>query len=240
MAKSAPPPPQKPRPARPLPPRPEKPKGPPARARVSAIARDGTRSAEYPLFKEETRIGAQVGDDEVKLDLDPFVAAQHAVLRFEGQQLFVEDLGTPNGVFLAFKEKRLEGGGELRLGRQRLRIEMLPEQGGMVAPEPVWGSPDPGYLARAVQLFEGGAEGDVFPLRAGENTVGRAAGDVTFPQDGYVSTKHAIITIAGKTISVKDLGSANGTFVRVANRARIALGDLLLIGEQILRIDPGS
>ena len=68
MAKSAPPPPQKPRPARPLPPRPEKPKGPPARARVSAIARDGTRSAEYPLFKEETRIGAQVGDDEVKLD----------------------------------------------------------------------------------------------------------------------------------------------------------------------------
>jgi pSer/pThr/pTyr-binding forkhead associated (FHA) protein len=70
--------------------------------------------------------------------------------------------------------------------------------------------------------------------------VGRAAGDVTFPQDGYVSTKHAIINVSGKTISVKDLGSANGTFVRVANRARIALGDLLLIGEQILRIDPGS
>jgi hypothetical protein len=239
MAKSAPPP-QKPRPARPIPPRAPKPKGPSARARISAIARDGSSSADYLLLKDETRVGTAVGDDEVKLDVDPFVAPVHAVLRFEGQQLYVEDLGSVNGVFLAFKERKIEGGGELRFGHQRLRIEWLQDHREMVAPDPIWGSPDPGYVARAVQLFEGGIEGDVFPLRTGENIVGRAAGDITFPSDGYISSRHATIAISGKTISVKDLGSANGTFARIANRAPVALGDLLLVGEQILRVDPGG
>jgi FHA domain len=239
MTKPAPPP-QKPRPARPLPPRREKPKEPPARARISAIARDGSRSADYRLLKDETRVGSSVGDDEVKLDQDAFVAPVHAVFRFEGQQLVVEDLGTVNGVFLAFKERRLEDGGELRVGRQRIRVEWLPDEAGIAGPEPVYGSPDPGYVARAVQLLEGGVEGDVFPLRKGENVIGRAAGDITFPHDGYVSSKHAVIGISGRNISVKDLGSANGTFARIGKTAQVAVGDLLLIGEQILRIDPGS
>src|SRR5256885_1396101 len=239
MAKPAPPP-QKPRSAKPLPPRAPKPKGPSARARISAIARDGSRSADYLLLKDETRIGTAVGDDEVKLDEDPFVAPVHAVLRFDGQQLYVEDLGSVNGVFLAFKERNIEGGGELRLGRQRLRIEWVPEEREMVRPEPIFGSPDPGYVARAVQLFEGGIEGDVFRLRAGRNLDGRPAGYITRPHDGYISSKHANIAISGRTISVKDLGSASGTFARIANRAPVALGDLLLVGEQILRVDPGG
>jgi pSer/pThr/pTyr-binding forkhead associated (FHA) protein len=222
-----------------LPPRREKPKGPPARARISAIARDGTRSADYLLLKDETRVGSSVGDDEVKLDQDPFVAPVHAVLRFEGTQLLVQDLGTVNGVFLAFKDRRLEGGGEIRVGRQRVRVEWMPPHHAP-AGEPVWGSPDPGYVARAIQLFEEGAEGDVFPLRNGENVIGRAAGDVTFPHDGYVSSKHAAISISGRSISVKDLGSANGTFIRIEQSAPLSIGDLLLIGEQILRVDPGG
>src|SRR2546430_4871541 len=187
MAKSAQPR-QKPRPARPVPKRPQQPKGPSARARISAITRDGSRSADFMLLKDETRVGTSVGDDEVKLDQDPFVAPVHAVLRFEGQQLVVEDLGSVNGVFLAFKEWKLEEGGELRLGRQRLRIEWLPEPAPMVAPEPIFGSPDPGYVARAVQLFEGGGEGDLFPLRKGENLIGRAAGSITLPYDRYLSS----------------------------------------------------
>src|SRR5256885_4573862 len=179
MAKPAPPP-QKPRPGKPLPPRAAKPKGPSARARISAIARDGSRSADYLLLKDETRVGTSVGDDEVKLDEDPFVAAVHAVLRFEGPQLVVQDLGSVNGVFLALKERKLESGGEVRVGRQRVRVEWMPPPPETSGGEPVWGSPDPGYVARAVQLLEGGAEGDVFPLRNGDNIIGRAAGEVTF------------------------------------------------------------
>jgi pSer/pThr/pTyr-binding forkhead associated (FHA) protein len=242
----------KPPQSRPAPPPPPKPvtgisKAPPPakapapsrpRARVSAIARDGSRSADFVLVKDETRVGREVGDGDVKLDKDPFIAPLHAVFKFEGQQLVVLDSGTPNGVFLWLKERQLESGDELRIGRQRLRIEWMPEEAEQLADQPVWGSPNPGYSARVVQLLEGGGEGDVFPLKIGENMVGRGTGDVSFPQDGYVSSKHATITVNDGSLAVKDLGSANGTFVRINGHAPVNAGDLLLVGEQILRVDP--
>src|SRR5207237_3496823 len=119
-AKSAPPPPKTPAPARPtaaarpVPPPPPKPmtgqsRPPPAppkpaapvrpRARVSAIARDGSRSADFVLVNDETRVGRDVEPTEVKLDKDPFIAPVHAVFRFEGPQLAVNDSGTAHGAF---------------------------------------------------------------------------------------------------------------------------------------------
>jgi pSer/pThr/pTyr-binding forkhead associated (FHA) protein len=190
------------------------------RARVSAIARDGSRSADFVLTKDETRVGRDVEASEVKLDKDPFIAPLHAVFRFEGPQLVVQDSGTVNGVFLWLKERTLASGDELRIGRQRLRVEWMPDEPEQLADQPVWGSPDPGYTARVVQLLEGGT------------------GDVSFPHDGYVSSKHATIVVADGSLAVKDLGSANGTFVRVNGQAAVTAGDLLLVGEQILRIDP--
>src|SRR5437868_2314584 len=238
----APPPPPKPvtgqaRPPAPPPaPKPAAPVRP--RARLSAIARDGSRSADFVLIKDETRVGRDVEVNEVRLDKDPFIAPLHAVFRFEGPQLVVQDSGTPNGVFLWLKERTLESGDELRIGRQRLRIEWMPDEPEQLADQPVWGSPNPGYVARVVQILEGGGEGDVYPLKPGENLVGRGTGDVSFPNDGYVSSKHASITVGEGSLAVKDLGSANGTFVRVNGQAAVTAGDLLLVGEQILRIDP--
>jgi pSer/pThr/pTyr-binding forkhead associated (FHA) protein len=208
------------------------------RARISAIARDGSRAAEFLLSQDETRVGSAVADDQIKLDRDPFIAPLHALFRFQGDQLVVLDTGTANGVFLFLKERKLNPGDELRIGRQRLRVEWMPQAPSPRAAQPLWGSPNPGYTARAVQLFEGGGEGDVFPLRTGENLIGRLSGEVSFPQDGYVSSRHATITVHGHDISVRDLGSANGTFVRVGGSATLANGDLLLMGEQILRVDP--
>jgi pSer/pThr/pTyr-binding forkhead associated (FHA) protein len=68
--------------------------------------------------------------------------------------------------------------------------------------------------------------------------VGRGTGDVSFPSDGYVSSKHATITVSDGQLAVRDLGSANGTFVRINGTAAVNAGDLLLVGEQILRVDP--
>jgi pSer/pThr/pTyr-binding forkhead associated (FHA) protein len=239
-ARPAPPPPPKPvtgiRAPPPAPPRPAAPSRP--RARLSAIARDGSTSADFVLVKDETKVGRQVGDGEVKLDKDPFIAPVHAVFKFEGPQLVVQDSGSPNGVFLWLKERQLASGDELRIGRQRLRIEWMPEEPEALADQPLWGSPNPGYTARVVQLLEGGGEGDVFPLRSGDNMVGRGTGDVSFPQDGYVSSKHATISVSEGELAVKDLGSANGTFVRINGQAPVNAGDLLLVGEQILRVDP--
>ena len=47
-----------------------------------------------------------------------------------------------------------------------------------------------------------------------------------------------MLTVGGGRIAVKDLGSANGTFAKINGTVPIANGDLLLVGEQILRVDP--
>jgi pSer/pThr/pTyr-binding forkhead associated (FHA) protein len=211
---------------------------PKGRARVSAVSRDGSRSADFVLLKDETRVGRAVGAGEVKLEEDAYVAPVHALFRFEGSRLLVRDAGSPNGVFLWLRERQLSPGDELRIGRQRLRIEWMPEKVEEAADQPIWGSPDPGYSARVVQILEGGGDGDVFPLKIGDNLVGRGTGDVSFPNDGYVSSKHASIVVGEGTLSIRDLGSANGTFVRVNGEASLNPGDLLLVGEQILRVDP--
>ena len=239
-ARPAPPPPPKPVTSSVRAPPPTPPKAAPSkpRARLSAIARDGSTSADFILIKDETKVGQKVGEGEVKLDKDPFIAPVHAIFRFEGPQLVVQDSGSANGVFLWLKERQLSPGDELRIGRQRLRIEWMPEEPEALADQPLWGSPNPGYTARVVQLLEGGGEGDIFPLRAGDNMVGRGTGDVSFPSDGYVSSKHATITVGDGQLAVKDLGSANGTFVRINGQAPVNAGDLLLVGEQILRVDP--
>src|SRR5437667_11152314 len=128
-ARPVPPPPPKPVTGQARPPPPPKPAAPVRpRARVSAIARDGSRSADFVLIKDETRVGRDVEANEVKLDKDPFIAPLHAVFRFEGPQLVVQDSGTPNGVFLWLKERTLESGDELRIGRQRLRVEWMPDE----------------------------------------------------------------------------------------------------------------
>ncbi len=52
-----------------------------------------------------------------------------------------------------------------------------------------------------------------FTLATGENVVGRSEKATITIEHSTVSRKHAIITVAGSRVTVKDLGSANHTFV---------------------------
>ena len=89
----------------------------------------------------------------------------------------------------------------------------------------------------ALRFVSGKYQGAVFPLREGENAVGREAGDVTFPSDRYVSSRHARLEVRGAEATVSDAGSSNGTFVRIVGAADLAPGDQLLVGGQLLRLD---
>jgi pSer/pThr/pTyr-binding forkhead associated (FHA) protein len=214
--------------------------GPPATSasRLSTIRHDGLPGAVYPLDRDETTCGRTEG--EIQLAEDPTVSPRHARFTRRGPVLTVEDLGSVNGTYLRLKGSHPLGvGEEVRLGRQLLRLEPLPrpasaEERG-VRP---WGSPDGGARLRLTQLLDGGGLGEVFPLRPGENAVGREAGDVTFPGDRYVSARHARLLVADGGVTLTDLGSSNGTFVRVVGAIELAPGDQLLIGTQLLRVDP--
>lgn len=191
----------------------------------------------FPLDREEAVCGRSEG--EIRLGGDPAVSPRHARFSLRGGVLRVEDLGSVNGTFLRLSgPRRLGVGEEIRLGRQVLRLEPLPRPAG-TGPGGVraWGGPDPGCRFRLTQLLDGGGLGEVFPLRPGENAVGREAGQVTFPSDRYVSARHARIDVREDDVTVHDLGSSNGTFVRISGPVDLAAGDELLVGLQLLRVE---
>ncbi len=210
--------------------------GPPA-PRLATVRHDGLPGAVFSLERELSWCGRTEG--EIRLTEDPTVSPRHARFTRRGAAVLVEDAGSVNGTYLRLKAPhRLGVGEELRLGRQLLRLEPLPrppaaEERG-VRP---WGSPDAGAALRLTQLLDGGGLGEIFPLRPGENTLGREAGDVTFPGDRYVSARHARLVVAEGGVTVTDLGSSNGTFVKVAGAVELAAGDQLLLGTQLLRLD---
>ena len=52
-----------------------------------------------------------------------------------------------------------------------------------------------------------------FVLKEGENIVGRETSRDIFINDLSVSRKHAAVVVASRVVTVKDLGSKNGTFI---------------------------
>jgi pSer/pThr/pTyr-binding forkhead associated (FHA) protein len=175
---------------------------------------------------------------DIPLPDDPFVAPTQARFFFAAGRLAVEDVGGGNGVFLRLRDEReLTAGGELRLGRQRLVLEPVPP----LSPGPdgatSWGSPDIGHRFRLIQILEGGTRGAAFVLKDGENSVGRESGEICFPTDAFVSGRHAILQVHQDRLWVRDIGSSNGTFLRLSAPTELGNGDHLLIGRELLRIE---
>lgn len=68
--------------------------------------------------------------------------------------------------------------------------------------------------------------------------MGRERGDILFPHDGYVSGSHAVIARANNRYFLNDLGSSNGTYVRIKGPVRLAHSDLVLAGQELFRVEP--
>jgi pSer/pThr/pTyr-binding forkhead associated (FHA) protein len=204
--------------------------------RLTTVRTDGAAGPAFPLLGPECICGRLEGS--VLMPDDATISPRHARFTVRGEQVTVEDLGSVNGTFVRIRAThRLEPGEELRLGRQLLRVEPLPRP----PPDPEggrsWGAADPGSRLRLAQLLEGGGLGEIHPLHQGENVLGRESGAVVFPGDRYVSARHARIDLAGDEVTVTDLGSSNGTFRRISGPTPLALGDQLLIGSQLLKLE---
>ncbi len=175
---------------------------------------------------------------DIALKDDPFVADLQVRFYFSGTRLAVEDVGGGNGVFRRLRQEReMRLGGELRLGRQRLILESIAPMGQGPDGAIAWGSPDPGYQFRLLQMLEGGVRGAAFPLQPGDNQIGRESGEISFPKDGFISGRHALLHLEGERIRVKDVGSSNGTFLRLDAPAFVESGDQFLVGRELLRVE---
>jgi hypothetical protein len=99
------------------------------------------------------------------------------------------------------------------------------------------GSPNPGYWGRVTVVTGNGVDGNAYLLKGDAMVIGRERGDITFPEDGYVSGAHLQVASLNGEIVMTDLGSSNGTFVRIAEEERVPAGSFVLVGQQLFRIE---
>ncbi len=90
--------------------------------------------------------------------------------------------------------------------------------------------------AKLILIRGEGVEGLSYQLNAENHLVGRQ-GQLVFPDDPFVSPRHANLFYRDGKLVVKDEGSLNGVFVRVRGTIDISPGDHFLAGEQLFRID---
>jgi len=74
---------------------------------------------------------------------------------------------------------------------------------------------------------------NIFSLREGENQVGREPANAIQIDDASISRKHAVLTVTGGRVTVKDLGSKNATMLnneRVNYEMEVKSGSTLMFG----------
>ena len=103
----------------------------------------------------------------------------------------------------------------------------------------LFGSPPRDPWGRLVQLVPSGGYRDVRHLFGEEIVLGREEGDIVFRDDAFMSRRHAAVTWDGKRAQITDLGSSNGTFVRITGPTALKHGDHVRMGDQLLRIELG-
>jgi len=206
------------------------------------VNRDGSDGQRFALTSDDTVIGRAGAD--IAFDEDRFLAKQHA--RFERSadgSVRIHALDTLNGVFRkADGPIELTDGATVLVGREVLVFEKVTAEEKTVHPlvrhgVSLFGSPPREPYARLVQLVPSGGYRDVRHLIGEETVLGREEGDIVFRDDAFMSRRHAAVTWDGKRAQITDLGSSNGTFVRISGATVLKHGDHVRMGDQLLRVE---
>ena len=210
--------------------------------RLVVVHRDGTDGITYNLLGDQIDIGRTEGD---LLFEDPHLAPRHArvVASLTGRVL--TPLETRNGVYVRLRGPvDLQDGDYLLMGKQVLRYETVSEPERNVRPAlehgvVVFGTPVRPPWARLRQITPAGVGRDVFHLARPDMVLGREIGDIIFSEDEFMSRRHAQVSYRNGRGHLEDLGSSNGTFLRLRGPHGLASGDLIRLGDELLRFEIG-
>jgi pSer/pThr/pTyr-binding forkhead associated (FHA) protein len=91
--------------------------------------------------------------------------------------------------------------------------------------------------AYVVVILRDGTDGGVYPVIHDRTDIGSREGDIVLKDDPYLSSRHARIERRDDSFVLLDLGSVNGIYLRLRDPANLADGDMILIGQQVLRFE---
>ena len=206
---------------------------------LTALRADGSEAGTFRMPEGPT---VTVGRDTGSIFAgDSYLSPRHATFSRRGGQLFIKDEGSLNGVYLKLKPNEpnlLEFGDVFRIGQEIIRFEELRGQGRSPDGVERFGSPAKGYIGRLALVIGRDTTGNAFPIPERGVHCGRERGDILFSEDGYVSGLHCRVARGPDgRVYITDVGSSNGSFIRLNGERGIGGGDILLMGQQLFRID---
>lgn len=206
-------------------------------ARLALIRPDGSAGGFHDVANAEVVIGRNSG---ALFENDSYLSVAHARFRFGEDGATIEDVGSLNGVFVRMTDaERLDSGSIFRVGQELLRFDAIQEPEVLDDGTEILGSPNPGYWGRLSLIVGRDVDGSAFPLMGDEMILGRERGDILFSDDGYVSGMHAKVSATSQGVFLTDVGSSNGTFIRLRGPRTVPYGTYVLMGQQLFRIDAG-
>ncbi len=214
----------------------------PGQVKLTLIRGDGLDGVTYMLSSTEHVAGRTEG--ALLFPDDALLSPRHCNFICRDGKLFVRDEGSVNGIFVRIiRPQQVPSGSYVLVGEQLLKIETpAPEQPPLPDAEGTYFYASPKRPSRIIltQILAGGHLGLVFRARDEVVSVGRESNDINFPDDPFISGRHATIQAIESPESrlvITDLGSKNGTFVRIHEESPLLHGDYVFIGQQLLRVE---
>ena len=203
---------------------------------LTALRADGTEAGTFALPGTTVTVGRETG---AIFAGDSYLSPRHATFKQQGPKVTVKDEASLNGVYKKLVRDvpvELRPHDMFRIGQEIIKFEPLET----VAPAPDGverlGSPAKGYVGRIALVIGREVTGNAFPVPETGVHLGRERGDVLFPEDGYVSGLHCRLSWEGGRLLLTDLGSSNGSFMRLHEETEVKTGDVLLMGQQLFRV----
>lgn len=205
------------------------------KVRLVLLREDGTEGGSLDIEGGPNVFGRTYGPP---FDNDFYLNPEHCAFTVLSDGLFVEDRSPLNGVYRKIEGRfEIQSGDFFRVGQELLMYEDLPEPSSNEAGTEIMGSPNPGYWGRVSVMVDETRAVEAYPIEREDFTIGREQGDISFPVDGYVSSRHCRILGDDSGVFLEDCGSSNGTYLRIRSGTRVDFGTLILVGQQLFRID---
>jgi pSer/pThr/pTyr-binding forkhead associated (FHA) protein len=209
----------------------------PGKAKLILIRGEGVEGLSYQLNADQHVVGRT---GQLVFPDDPFVSPQHANFFYRDGKLVVRDEGSLNGVYVRVRGSvDITFGDFLLAGEQVFRVDAPPKVDDQAIQDGTYYYASPRHKSpfRVVQALQGGADGMTVCARGPSLQIGREGGDLNFPGDLYMSATHCRIEESAGRLTLSDLSSRNGTYVRLKAERELSHGDYLFIGRKLLRVE---